>query len=71
LNATIPPWCVTRGRTVSGVEFMNRISNTKASRTAADERNTVGLTPFSTKRSKMTFPYSDPAAITINGYDVQ
>ena len=37
--STIPPWPVTRGRTVSGVEFLKRISNTKASRTAAETAN--------------------------------
>jgi uncharacterized protein HemY len=54
----------------SGVEPMKRISNTKASRTAAEREEYDRINAHLDQALELTFPCSDPVAITINGYEV-
>src|SRR6516164_8048920 len=54
----------------SGVAPMKRISNTKASRTAAEREEYDRINAHLDQALELTFPCSDPVAITINGYDV-
>jgi hypothetical protein len=49
---------------------MKRISNTKASRTAAEREEYDRINAHLDQALELTFPCSDPVAITINGYDV-
>src|SRR6516162_7119564 len=54
----------------SGVDPMKRISNTKASRTAAEREEYDRINAHLDQALELTFPCSNPVAITINGYDV-
>ena len=54
----------------SGVDPVKRISNTKASRTAAEREEYDRINAHLDQALELTFPCSDPVAITINGYDV-
>ena len=49
---------------------MIRISNTKASRTAAEREEYRRISALLDQALELTFPCSDPVAITITGYDV-
>ena len=46
---------------------MKRISNTKASRTAAEREEYERINAHLDQALELTFPCSDPVAITING----
>ena len=52
----------------SGVEVMMRISTRKASRTAAEREEYHRANALLDQALELTFPCSDPVAITINGY---
>src|SRR6516162_2655423 len=54
----------------SGVDPMKRISNMKSSRTAAEREEYDRINAHLDQALELTFPCSDPVAITINGYDV-
>jgi hypothetical protein len=55
----------------SGVDVMKRISNTQASRSYAEREEYHRISALLDQALEMTFPCSDPVAITINGnYDV-
>jgi len=54
----------------SGVDLMKRISNTKVSRTATERKEYDRINARLDQALKLTFPCSDPVAITISGYDV-
>ena len=54
----------------SGVDPMKRISNTKALRTAAEREEYDRINAHLDQALELTFPCSDPVAITINGYEV-
>ena len=54
----------------SGVDPMKRISNTKASRIAVEREEYDRINAHLDQALELTFPCSDPVAITINGYDV-
>jgi hypothetical protein len=47
-----------------------RISNTKVSRTAVEGEEYHRINAHLDQALELTFPCSDPVAITINGYDV-
>jgi hypothetical protein len=47
-----------------------RISNTKASRTAAEREEYHRISALLDQALELTFPCSDPVAITFSGYDV-
>jgi hypothetical protein len=49
---------------------MKRISNTKASRTAAEREEYHRISALLDQALELTFPCSDPVAITFSGYDV-
>jgi hypothetical protein len=70
--STTPPWRVVQDWTVkmTGVDVMMRISNTKVSRTAAEGEEYDRINALLDQALELTFPCSDPVAITINGYDV-
>jgi len=77
--STIPPCPYDPGQDSqndSGVEFMKRISNTQASRTYvsrtyAEREEHDRISAHLDQALEMTFPCSDPVAITINEiYDV-
>ena len=53
-----------------GIEVMMRISNTKASRTAAEREEYHRISALLDQALELTFPCSDPVAITFSGYDV-
>ena len=53
-----------------GVDVMMRISNTKASRTAVEREKYHRISALLDQALELTFPCSDPVAITITGYDV-
>ena len=71
---TIPSWPCDAGldrQHDSGVKFMMGISNTKASRTAAEREEYRRIDADLDQALELTFPCSDPVAITISGiYDV-
>ena len=54
----------------SGVDPMKRFSNTKASHTAAEREKYDRIDAHLDQALELTFPCSDPVAITINGYEV-
>jgi|SRR6516165_7965866 len=54
----------------NGVDPMKRISNTKALRTAAEREEYDRINAHLDQALELTFPCSDPVAITINGYEV-
>ena len=51
----------------SGVEVMMRISTRKTSRTAAEREEYHRANALLDQALELTFPCSDPVAITING----
>ena len=70
--STIPPWPCDAGQDRqhdSSVDVMMRISNTKASRTAAEREEYDRINAHLDQALELT-PCSDPVAITINGYEV-
>ena len=50
-----------------GVDVMMRISNTKASRTAVEREKYHRISALLDQALELTFPCSDPVAITITG----
>ena len=55
---------------ISDVEFMKRISNTQVSRTHAERDEHDRINAHLDQALELTFPCSDPVAITIDGiYD--
>ena len=55
----------------SGVDVMKRISNTQASRSYAEREEHHRINALLDQALELTFPCSDPVAITIDGiYDV-
>ena len=54
----------------SGVDVMTRISHTKASRAAAEHEEYHRIDVLLDQALELTFPCSDPVAITIDGYDM-
>ena len=70
--ATIPPWSCDAGlesQHDSGVDVMKRISNTQASRSYAEREEHHRINALLDQALELTFPCSDPVAITITGYD--
>ena len=68
--STIPPWPCDAGQDRqhdSSVDVMMRISNTKASRTATEREEYHRINALLDQALDLTFPCSDPVAITING----
>ena len=68
--STIPPWpcdAELNRQHDSGVDVMKRISNTKVSRTAAEGEEYHRINALLDQALDLTFPCSDPVAITING----
>jgi hypothetical protein len=53
-----------------GVDVIMRISNAKVSRTAAEGEEYHRIDALLDEALELTFPCSDPVAITINDYDV-
>src|SRR5215468_5513521 len=71
--STIPLWPCDAGldsQHDSGVDVMKRISNTQASRSYAEREEYHRINALLDQALELTFPCSDPVAITINGYDV-
>ena len=53
-----------------GVDVIMRISNAKVSRTAAEGEEYHRINALLDQALELTFPCSDPVAITFSGYDV-
>src|SRR5262249_25174298 len=73
LNDSVPPRPYDAGldsQNDCGVDVIMRISNTKVSRTAAEGEEYHRINALLDQALELTFPCSDPVAITINGYDV-
>ena len=68
--STIPPWPCDAGlesKHGSGVDVMKHISNTQASRSYAQREEHDRINALLDQALELTFPCSDPVAITING----
>ena len=73
LNDSLPPRPYDAGldsQNDCGVDVIMRISNTKVSRTAAEGEEYHRINALLDQALELTFPCSDPVAITINGYDL-
>ena len=71
LNDSLPPRPYDSGldsQNDCGVDVIMRISNTKVSRTAAEGEEYHRINALLDQALELTFPCSDPVAITINGY---
>ena len=72
--STIPLWPCDAGldsQHDSGVDVMKHISNTQASRSYAEREEHHRINALLDQALELTFPCSDPVAITIDGiYDV-
>ena len=70
----IPPWACGAGpdsQHDSGVDVMKHISNTQTSRSHAEREQHDRINTLLDQALELTFPCSDPVAITIDGiYDV-
>ena len=73
LNDSLPPRPYDAGLDSQhdcGVDVTMRISNTNVSRTAAEGEEYHRINALLDQALELTFPCSDPVAITISGYDV-
>ena len=73
LNDSLPPRPYDAGLDTQhdcGVDVIMRISNTKVSRTAAEGEEYHRINALLDQALELTFPCSDPVAITIDDYDV-